>query len=131
MADGLDVSVTPGLSEDPENRNRIAVRARSVFFWALGVVVVFWLIPMALTFVPSSELQTVAIMTSWVGFLPAIALSILSIVFGSLGLSRAQKLGGYRRGSALTGLIGGIGLLATLALVTILGFVLILVLSSV
>jgi uncharacterized Tic20 family protein len=155
MASGLDVSATPGWYEDPEapdllrwwdgenwsesellskpademNRNRIAVRARRVFFWALGVVVVFWLIPVVLTFVPSDEIQTAAVILNWVGFLPAIALSILAIVFGGIGLSRAQKLDGYRRGSALTGLIGGIGLLVVPPLFGLVGLALVIALA--
>jgi hypothetical protein len=155
MADGLVVSATPGWYEDPEapdllrwwdganwsdtefvpkpvddvNRNRIAERARTVFFWALGVVVLFWWIPIALTLLPSREAQTLGVILVWVGFLPAFALLILAIVFGSIGLSRSQKLGGYRRGSALTGLIGGIALLVVPPTIAVVGIAVVVALA--
>lgn len=107
MASGFEVSPTPS---DPGN-NRMAYRARTTFFWALGVFVVFWLIPFALTFVPSYEAQTIGIGIAWLGLIPVATLSILAIVFGGIGLSRAGGLGGEGQRPALTGLIGGCVLL--------------------
>lgn len=76
------------------------------------MVLLFWIIPIALTFVPSYELQTVGVVLVWAGALPGLVLIVLSVVFGAIGLSRAGRLEGQGRSAALTGLIGGIGLFA-------------------
>lgn len=104
-----------------ENDNSAARRARVLFFWALGVGAALWLVPAGLTFVPSAEVQTLGVLIAWVGFLPVIALAILAIVFGALGLSRARQLNGKRRGSALVGLIGGIAILLIPIVVSTIG----------
>ncbi|KRC58657.1 hypothetical protein ASE14_19125 [Agromyces sp. Root81] len=86
--------------------NAFADRARRAFFWALGVGIVFWVAPVALTAMPNPQLQSIGILMVWIGMVPALVLSILAIVFGGIGLSRARVLGGRR--PALTGLVGGI-----------------------
>ncbi|WP_448006240.1 DUF2510 domain-containing protein [Agromyces bauzanensis] len=88
--------------------NEIGDRARTLSFWAIGVGIALWLVPIGLTFLPSAEVQAIGIILAWVGFLPTLTLSILAIVFGGIGLSRARKPTGLRRREALTGLIGGI-----------------------
>ncbi|MBM7831349.1 hypothetical protein JOE59_002054 [Agromyces cerinus] len=95
----------PSARADTGSGNTMARRAQILFFWALGVGVVFWILPIGLTLVPSPELQTIGVLLMWVGFLPVVVLSILAIVFGFIGLGRVRALGGRR--SALTGLIGG------------------------
>ena len=138
MTDRLSHAAPPGWYEDPEapdllrwwdgtrwsddafrpkpltdeRANPYAERARTIFFWALGVVLLFWIIPIALTFVPTYELQTVGVILVWAGALPGLVLIVLSVVFGAIGLSRAGRLEGQGRSAALTGLIGGIGLFA-------------------
>lgn len=147
MAEGLQQAAPrPGWYEDPEapdllrwwdgvqwsdhdfrpkplgddRQNRRAGQARVLFFWALAVALPFWLVPTALTFVPSPEIQTVGIILVWIGFLPVLTLSVLAIVFGGIGLSRARR-DGQGRGSALTGLIGGISVIAAPGILTAVG----------
>lgn len=103
----------------PDATNRIARWARTVFFWALGVGVCFWLLPMMLTFLPDPRAQTVGVVLVWIGGLPAFVLMVLAIVFGAIGARRAGQLDGIGRGAALTGLFGGIGLLAAPALLAL------------
>jgi hypothetical protein len=92
--------------------NPIANRARFIGWWAIGVGSVFWVLPMPLTLIPMVEVQTVAVLMSWVGFLPVLTLTVLAIVFGAIGLSRARALGGLGRRDARFGLWAGIGTLA-------------------
>jgi hypothetical protein len=147
LTDGLQQAARPGWYEDPGatdllrwwdgaqwsdqefrpkllgdfQSNHIAKRARVLFFWAVGVVLLFWLVPIAMTFVPSAEIQTVGIILAWIGFLPASTLTVLAIVFGAIGLSRASKMEGRGRTSALIGLIGGIGLIVAPGLIVLVG----------
>ncbi|WP_235933777.1 DUF2510 domain-containing protein [Agromyces humi] len=93
--------------------NPIANRARIIGWWAIGVGATFWFIPIALTLIPVAEVQTFAILTSWVGFLPVLTLTVLAIVFGSIGLRRAQAQDGLGRRAARFGLWAGIGTLAS------------------
>lgn len=91
---------------------QIAERARIIAIWAIAVGAVLWLIPLVLTLIPSPELQTIAILMVWAGFLPVVTLSILAILFGSIGLNRARTLGGHGAPAARFGLFGGIRTLA-------------------
>jgi len=81
-------------------------------WWAIGVGSVFWIIPVPLTLIPVVEVQTVAVLMSWAGFLPVLTLTVLAIVFGAVGLSRARAVGGLGRRDARFGLWSGIGTLA-------------------
>ena len=148
MTDQLGRSAVPGWYEDPEapdllrwwdgtrwsddafrpkptaeeSANPFAQRARRVFSWALIVVVLFWIIPIILTLFPSSELQTAGVILAWLGALPALVLTALTIVFGAIGLSRSRQVNGVGRGDALFGLVGGISLFAVpglLALISV------------
>ncbi|GAA1778796.1 hypothetical protein [Agromyces lapidis] len=92
--------------------NRYATRARTAFFWALGVGLVFWIVPILITLLPNAQLQAIGAIVAWVGFLPVLVLVVLAIVFGSIGLSRARALGGVGRGAALTGVVGGVCMIA-------------------
>lgn len=156
MTDRLDRAAPAGWYEDPEapdvlrwwdgtrwshdafrtkplpggRANPSAERARTVFFWALGVVLLFWLLPIALTLVPSSELQTFGVILVWAGALPGLVLIVLAIVFGAIGLSQAGKVEGQGRRSALTGLIGGVSLLVVPALLAVAGIALTIMLAS-
>ncbi|MCK8609459.1 hypothetical protein [Agromyces sp. C10] len=82
----------------------------------------FWIIPITLTLFPSYELQTVGVILAWLGALPALILTALTIVFGAIGLSRSRQVNGVGRGNALLGLVGGISLFAVpglLALISV------------
>ena len=138
LTDQLGRSAVPGWYEDPEapdllrwwdgtrwsddafrpkptaeeSANPFAQRARKIFSWALIVVVLFWIVPIILTLFPSYELQTVGVFLVWFGALPALVLTVLTIVFGAIGLSRSRQVDGVGRGDALLGLSGGISLFA-------------------
>lgn len=101
---------------DGWNNNHVAVRARTVFFWAIGALLGSWIAAAGLT-----SVQALGVLVSWAGFLAATALAIYAIVLGSIGVSRAGKLGGYRRGTALLGLLGGIGVLLAAPVVVLFG----------
>lgn len=92
-----------------------------MFLWALGVLVGCWVFAIGLA---SSE--SLGVFVSWLGSLTATCLAIWAIVLGSIGAGRAAKLGGYRRGTALTGLAGGIGVLLIAPVVVLLGSLLLL-----
>lgn len=111
--------------------NPIARRARTLFFWALGLCIVFWLIPIGLTFVPAPEAQTAGILMVWAGFLPTVVVAVLAIVFGAIGLSRSRALEGAGRTEALTGLIGGIGVFVVPGVLAFLAIAIMLIVSSV
>jgi hypothetical protein len=111
--------------------NPFAERARTMFFWALGVVLLFWILPIALTFVPSNEMQTLGVILVWAGALPGLVLIVLAVVFGAIGLSRARQAEGQGRTSALTGLIGGISLFLAPAVLGIIGIAAAVVLTNV
>ncbi|PJJ63220.1 hypothetical protein [Compostimonas suwonensis] len=91
---------------DAWNDNEIALKAQSSFLWALGVLVGSGLAVGGLT-----STQALGVLVSWTGFLIAMALAIIAIAQGGIGVSHAAKLEGYRRGPATTGLLGGIGVL--------------------
>lgn len=97
--------------------NQIADRARVIALWAIAVGAALWLIPLILTLIPSPEVQTVAILMIWAGFLPVLTLSVLAIVFGSIGLSRARTFGGRGAAAARFGPFGGISTVAAPPLV--------------
>ncbi len=86
--------------------------ARTAFLSAIGILVGSWITAVVLSFAAGSPAQAIGVLVSWAGFLTATVLAILAIVFGGIGVSRAGKLGGYHRGTALIGLLGGIGVLA-------------------
>lgn len=101
---------------DGWNNNHAAVRARTLFLWALGVLLGSWIVAAGLT-----STQALGVLVSWTGYLAATALAIFAVVQGSIGVSHAKKLGGYRRGVALVGLLGGIGVLVLGPIVVLLG----------
>ncbi|MGY4856553.1 hypothetical protein [Cryobacterium sp. AP23] len=111
----------PAVPADGWNNNAIALRARAVFLWALGILVGSGMLAVALT-----RTQSLGVLVSWLGFLTATALAVWAIALGSIAAVRAAKLGGYRRGAALTGLLGGIGVLLLAPLVVLLGSLLLL-----
>lgn len=113
-----------------QRTNPFAERARTVFFWALGVVLLFWIIPILLTFVPSYELQTLGVILVWVGALPGLVLIVLAVVFGAIGLNRARQVEGQGRSSALTGLIGGVSLFLAPAVLGVFGIAAAVVLTN-
>ena len=80
-----------------------------------------------LTFIPSPTLQTFVILALWLALLAVFVLAVIVVILASIGLYRASRLGGYRRGTALASLFGGIALLfspvAVLTLATILSSV--------
>jgi hypothetical protein len=94
----------PTVPPDGWDGNAGAVRSRSLFLWALGVLVGSWIAAAGLTSIP-----VVGVLVSWVGGLSAIALAIAAISLGAVGTSRANKLGGSPRAPALLGLLGGVG----------------------
>ena len=106
----------PSVPADGWNNNQIAIRARTVFLWALGVSVGSWVFAVGL-----SATQSLGVFVSWLGFLVALALAVWAIALGAIGAGRAVRLGGYRRGPALTGVIGGIGVLLLAPIVVLLG----------
>ena len=78
----------PSVPDDGWNNNQIAVRARTVFLWAIGLLVGSWICAAGL-----SATQSLGVLVSWLGFLVATALA-----FGrSLWAASAS---GARRGSA-------------------------------
>ncbi|MFC5928847.1 hypothetical protein D6T64_08885 [Cryobacterium melibiosiphilum] len=88
--------------------NKIAVSARNLIFWALGTLLGGWIVAIVLTFVADPAVQTLGIIVSWFGGFACIVLAIIAVVFASIGLSRARRLGGLRKGTALAALIAGI-----------------------
>ncbi|MCD1570526.1 hypothetical protein [Agromyces mediolanus] len=72
----------------------------------------FWLVPIALTFVPSPTLQTIGLIVVWIGFLPYLALTITTIVFAVKGLAGAGRLGGLGRSDARFALVATIVMFA-------------------
>ena len=111
----------PSVPADGWNNNQIAVGARTVFLWALALLAGSWIFAIGL-----ASSQSLGVFVSWLGSLIATALAIWAIVLGSIGTGRAAKLGGYRRGTALTGLLGGIGVLLIAPVVVLLGSLLLL-----
>ena len=111
----------PSVPDDGWNNNQIAVRARTVFLWAIGLLVGSWICAAGF-----SATQSLGVLVSWLGFLVATALAIGAIALGGIGVWRAARLGGYRRGTALTGLLGGIGVLLLAPMVVLLGSLLLL-----
>jgi hypothetical protein len=109
--DGAAWSPAQSAQGPPAVGNPIANRARIIGWWAIGVGSVFWVLPVPLTLIPMAEVQTVAVLMSWAGFLPVLTLTVLAIVFGAIGLSRARALGGLGRHDARFGLWAGIGTL--------------------
>ncbi|WP_344315699.1 hypothetical protein, partial [Agromyces allii] len=103
------------------HQNPWANRAKSVALWALGVGIPFWIAPVLLLFVPSAQVQAIALLVFWTGFLPVLVLITLSIVFGSIGLRRSKEVDGLGRSASLTSLRIGVGLILV---PPVLGFVL-------
>ena len=110
--------------------NAAAQRARSFFAWAWPLAVLFWLVPILLTLVPSSAVQTAGVVMSWIGGLPVLVLAVLAIVFGAIGLVRAGRLGGLGRRPALTGLVGGVCIVVAPGLIGGIGIVLALLIAA-
>ncbi|MFF2272860.1 DUF2510 domain-containing protein [Agromyces sp. NPDC058136] len=104
-------------------QNAAARRARSIFVWAWPLAVLFWVVPLLLTLIPDSAAQTVGVVMSWIGGLPVLVLTVLSIVFGAIGLANARRLGGIGRRAALTGLVGGVCILVAPAVLGGIGIV--------
>lgn len=102
-----------------------------MFFWAVGVVLLFWILPILLTFVPSNEVQTLGVILVWAGALPGFVLIVLAVVFGAIGLGRARQVEGQGRTSALTGVIGGISLFLAPAVLGMVGIAAAVVLTNV
>ncbi|WP_022888878.1 DUF2510 domain-containing protein [Agromyces italicus] len=98
--------------------NTAAQRARALFLWALPIAVLFWIVPICLMLLPNSTVKTVGTLVALIGSIPVTALTGLAIVFGAIGLSRAGRLDGSGRRPALTGLIGGIGIMAAPAVLS-------------
>jgi hypothetical protein len=96
----------PTIPPDGWDDNVGAVRSRTYFLWALGVLLSSWAAAAGL-----ASIQVVGVLVSWVGGLSAIALAIAAIWRGYVGVIRAEKLDGYRRRPALLGLLGGIAVL--------------------
>jgi hypothetical protein len=62
-------------------------------------------------------LAVVLFFTIWIPFL----LGILAIVFGGIGIARANQMGGHQKGLAIAGLVCGIaGIVISIAFVTLL-----------
>lgn len=108
---------------DGWGNNAIALRARKLLvtdLWILAAGVLC----IGLTFIPSPAVQTIVILALWLALLAVFVLAVIVVIFASIGLYRASRLGGYRRGTALASLCGGIALLfgpvAVLTLATIL-----------
>ncbi|MFE5672974.1 hypothetical protein ACFQ58_15340 [Agromyces sp. NPDC056523] len=95
------------------------------------MVVLFWIIPIILTFFPSYELQTLGVILVWLGALPALVLTALAIVFGAIGLSRSRQVDGTGRASALLGLVGGISLFAVPGLLALISIALMITIASI
>ncbi len=102
-----------------------------MFFWALGVVLLFWITPIILTFVPSNEMQTLGVILVWAGALPGLVLIALAVVFGAIGLCRARQVEGQGAHFGSTGLIGGISLFLAPAVLGIVGIAAAVVLTNV
>jgi hypothetical protein len=88
--------------------SRRARLGRTLFFWGIGVMFLGILVAFVGLAVPSYEVQTLAIFFQLLTVIAALVLAILAIVFASIGLARATTQ--PERTSALSGLIGGIGL---------------------
>lgn len=109
---------TPPSAIPPDgwNDNIVAVQSRNLFLWAFGVLLCSWLAGSALT-----SVQALGVLVSWTGGLAAVGLAIAAIFLGGTGVSHARKLGGYRHGSAMLGLLGGIGVVIAAPGVILLG----------
>lgn len=111
---------------DGWGNNAIALRARKLLvtdLWILAAGVLC----IALMFFPSPTVQTYAILALWLVILAVFVLAVIVVIFASIGLYRASRLGGYHRGAALASLFGGIAMLFVpvllISLVTILNSV--------
>jgi hypothetical protein len=93
----------PTVPSDGWNNNEIARRARRYVMWALGVLLGSWIVASSLT-----TIDALGVLVSWVGGIVAVGLAIAAVAAGATGVSRANKLGGYNRGPALLGLVGGV-----------------------
>lgn len=110
----LPVWTAPDSAPIPDGswkNNKIAVTARNLISWALGTLVGGWIVAIVLTFIPDPSVQTFGILFSWFGGLVCLVLAVIAVVFAAIGLSRARRLGGLRKGTALAALIAGIVIL--------------------
>lgn len=96
---------------DGWRNNRVAVQARTLLFVSLAVLALSWLVLIVGRLIPDPTAQVSLILLAWVALLAVTVLAIISIVFASIGLYRASRLGGYRRGTALAGLLGAAAVL--------------------
>ena len=67
----------------------------------------------------------------WFGALPALVLTVLTIVFGAIGLSRSRQVEGVGRGDALLGLSGGISLFAVPGLLALISVAIMITIANV
>lgn len=96
---------------DGWKNNAIALAARTLLYWALGALVAGWLVSTVSRIMPIPGVQTLGTLALALGLIACIVLPIIAIVFAAIGLYRASRLGGYRRGIALSALFGSIALL--------------------
>ena len=89
---------------DGWGNNAIALRARKLLvtdLWILAAGVLC----IGLTFIPSPTLQTFVILALWLALLAVFVLAVIVVIFASIGLYRASRLGrlpsGHRPGIAL------------------------------
>jgi hypothetical protein len=106
----------PTVPSDGWNDNEIARQARRYFVWALGVLLGSWIVASGLTTV-----DALGVLVSWVGGIIAVVLAIAAVSAGTTGVSRANKLGGYNKGPAVLGLVGGVAVVVIAPGVMLLG----------
>jgi hypothetical protein len=108
----------PAVPVDGWNNNEIAMRARTPFWWSLGLLIGSWLAAAGLS---SAQVQSLGVFVSWLGFIATMILAVGAIIMGGTGIGRAAQLNGYRRGTALTGFLGGICVLLLAPIVALIG----------
>lgn len=111
---------------DGWGNNAIALRARKLLVTDLCILGASVLC-IGLTFIPIPTMQTFVFLAFWLSLLVVFILAVIVIIFASIGLYRASRLGGYRQGTALASLLGGVAMLfgpiALMTLATILSSV--------
>jgi hypothetical protein len=80
--------------------------------WGVGILVGGWVALVILARIPTPETQTYSILLGWLTLVAACLVALVAIVLASIGLYRASKLGGYRNGTAIAALLGGIATIA-------------------
>ena len=96
---------------DGWKNNAIAIKARRLVFWSLGVLLVGWISMIGLMAMPSATFQIYGIVLAAGAILISVIIAMISVVFAAVGVYRSGRLGGYHRGIALAALISGLAIL--------------------